>query len=79
MLAIAAFYGVFRGVRIIVDMRLQDRIEGPARATVTSAAEFLGGLVGIAAFGLWALWGLWGILALAVATVAVLPRALGRE
>lgn len=79
VLAIAAFYGVFRGVRIIVDMRLQDRIEGPARATVTSAAEFLGGLVGIAAFGLWALWGLWGILALAVATVAVLPRALGRE
>lgn len=72
LLAIAVFYGVFRAVRVIVDMRLQDRIRGRARATVTSSAEFLGGVVGIAAFGLWALWGLWGMLALAVVAVAFL-------
>lgn len=76
VLAIAAFYGVFRGVRVIVDMRLQERIRGRARATVTSAAECVGGLIGIGAFGLWALWGLWGMLALAAVAVVALPRAL---
>ena len=73
VLAIAAFYGVFRAVRVVVDMRLQHRIRGAARATVTSAAEFVGGVLGIAAFGLWAVWGVWGILALAVVIVVALP------
>lgn len=73
VLAIAAFYGVFRAVRVVVDMRLQHRITGSARATVTSTAEFAGGVLGIGAFGLWALWGVWGLLALATVVVAALP------
>lgn len=76
VLAIAAFYGVFRAVRVVVDMRLQHRIRGAARATVTSAAEFVGGVLGIAAFGLWAVWGVWGILALAVVIVVALPALI---
>lgn len=74
--AIAVFYGIFRAVRTVVDLRVQQRITGPARATVTSTAEFGGGLLGVVAFGLWALAGLWGILALAAVVVATLPWSL---
>ena len=36
---VALFYGLYRAVLVVADARLQERITGPARATVTSVAN----------------------------------------
>ncbi|MHA6629106.1 MFS transporter [Pseudonocardia sichuanensis] len=51
--AVALFYGGYRAVLVVVDARLQERIEGRSRATVTSVAS-LG--TELATFGLYAAW-----------------------
>ncbi|MEV6274686.1 MFS transporter [Nocardia sp. NPDC051832] len=84
--AIGAAYGVVYNSTVIAEARLQDSIEGPARATVTSVAGLLAELVALAIFGFVALATLWlsmattlallgvVILAIALVTPAWLPR-----
>lgn len=74
--AVAAFYGLYRAVLVVVDARLQDRIENRSRATVTSVAG-LG--VDVASFGLYAAWAIGEVPVVALlglATAAVLPWLL---
>jgi MFS family permease len=74
--AVALFYGGYRAVLVVVDARLQDRIESRSRATVTSVAS-----VGaeVAAFGIYAAWALGEVPLVAVlglVVAAVLPVLL---
>ena len=72
LLGVAVFYGLHQMVLIVVAARLQERIEGTARATVTSVASLGTELVAIALFAAWAFQGLllvasiWLIVALAL-------------
>lgn len=73
---VALFYGLYRLVLVVVDGRLQERIDGPARATVTSVAG-LG--ADVASFGVYAAWALGGVsmvAALLLVVTAALPRLL---
>ncbi|MBA3267708.1 MAG: MFS transporter [Acidimicrobiia bacterium] len=79
VVGIALAYGLYQLVLVVTDTRLQQRIEGPARATVTSVAA-----VGMefSAVGLYAAWALeLPVLVAAVALVmaAALPRLLRPE
>ena len=72
LIAVTAFYGVHRLVMVVADARLQERIEGGSRATVTSVASLGSELVAIALFGAWALGGLAAVAVLiALAGVAL--------
>lgn len=76
LVGVAVFYALHQMVLVVVDARLQHRIEGPARATVTSVAS-LGTELG--ALGLFAVWALDGLLPVAAAWLLValaLPRWL---
>jgi MFS family permease len=55
LVAVAAFYGGYRAVLVVVDARLQERIASSSRATVTSVA---GVGIDMATFGLLAVWAL---------------------
>lgn len=73
--AVAVFYGLFRAVLVVAETRLQHRITGPHRATVTSVAGMGSELATLLVYGAWAL-GATGALALLAA--AVVPAlALG--
>ena len=76
---VAVFYGLYRIVLVAVGSRLQDAIEGPARATVSSVAALLSELAAIAIYGLWAVDGLAPITALIMLLAVVLPWALRRR
>ena len=54
---VALFYGLYRAVLVVVDARLQERITGPARATVTSVANVVAELPAFAVYAAWALGG----------------------
>jgi MFS family permease len=74
--AVAVFYGAYRCVLVVVDARLQERIESRSRATVTSVA---GVGTDIATFGVYAAWALGTIplvAALGVLLAVALPRLL---
>jgi MFS family permease len=74
--AVAVFYGAYRCVLVVVDARLQERIESRSRATVTSVA---GVGTDIATFGVYAAWALGAIplvAALGVLIAVALPRLL---
>jgi hypothetical protein len=74
--AVAVFYGAYRCVLVVVDARLQERIESRSRATVTSVA---GVGTDIATFGVYAAWALGTIplvAALGVLIAVALPRLL---
>ncbi|WP_241042398.1 MFS transporter [Pseudonocardia alaniniphila] len=74
--ALAAFYGAYRCVLVVVDARLQERIESRSRATVTSVA---GIGTDIATFGVYAAWAVGAIplvAALGVLISVALPRLL---
>jgi len=73
---IALFYGLYRMVLVVVDARLQARVQGPARATVTSVAGLGLELVGLAVFGIWAAGGALLVAALWTVAAAALPCAL---
>lgn len=76
LVAVAAFYGLYRVVLVVVDARLQARIAGPARATVTSVAGFGVELAGLALFGIWAAGGLLAVVAVWLVVAVALPRLL---
>lgn len=76
LLGIALAYGLYQLVLVVTDARLQERIEGSARATVTSVAA-VGAEVGAAAlYVLWALELPVLIAAVVLAAAAALPRLL---
>ncbi len=76
LVLVAGFYGVYQAVLVVVDARLQERITGRARATVTSVTSLGVELAGLAVFGAWALGGLPPVVALIAAVAAALPRLL---
>jgi MFS family permease len=55
LVGVAVFYGVYRAVLVVVDARLQARITGSARATVTSVAGLGTELATFALYAAWAL------------------------
>ncbi|MEV6557055.1 MFS transporter [Nocardia sp. NPDC051756] len=76
--AIGLSYGIVYNAGVVAGARLQDAIEGPARATVTSVSGLLGEVVALAVFAFAALatawWSMSTMLALLGATI--LPIAL---
>ncbi|MFD6155589.1 MFS transporter [Nocardia sp. NPDC060256] len=76
--AIGSSYGIIYNAGVVAGARLQDAIEGPARATVTSASGLLGEVVALVVFAFAALtttwWSMAAILAFLGATM--LPIAL---
>ncbi|MEV0680732.1 MFS transporter [Actinosynnema sp. NPDC050436] len=73
---VAVAYGLYRSVLVVAETRLQERITGPARATVTSVAG-LGSEV--ASYGVYAAWVVGGVPLVSLGILAVallLPRAL---
>ncbi|MDX6556015.1 MAG: hypothetical protein QOD86_2210 [Miltoncostaeaceae bacterium] len=77
VVGIVAFYGVYRLAVVIADARLQERIEGAARATVTSAAGLATDVAAMALYGAWALGGLGLVTALAALAALTVPGLLG--
>jgi hypothetical protein len=76
LIGVFAFYGLYQLVDVTAAARLQQRIGGAARATVSSVAALLSELSAFAIYAAWALGGATG-LAVVVAAVAVgLPRWL---
>ncbi|HEU5475069.1 MAG TPA: MFS transporter [Actinophytocola sp.] len=71
--AVAVFYGVYRMVVVVADARLQARIAGPARATVTSVAGLGIEVVALLVFGAWALGGTLLVTAVMLVIAAALP------
>ncbi len=74
--AVVLFYGGYGAAHVVVDARLQDRIDSRSRATVTSVAG-LG--IEVATFGIYAAWAIGevtAVAALGVALAAVLPALL---
>jgi hypothetical protein len=68
--ATAVFYGLYLAVLVVSEARLQARITGPHRATITSVAG-LG--IEVAALLVFAAWALAGAAAVAVLVLAVVP------
>ncbi|MBB6565403.1 MFS family permease [Kribbella sandramycini] len=68
---IALGYGVLQLVIVVAEARLQDAIEGPARATVTSTASFFSGVFAIAVYVGFAVGAVWLPLATLVAGLTV--------
>jgi hypothetical protein len=76
VVAVALFYGAYRTVLVVVDARLQERIDSRSRATVTSVA---GVGTDLATFGVYAAWAIGAVPLMAVLGVlvaAALPRLL---
>jgi MFS family permease len=79
LVAVTAGYGLYRLVLVVVEARLQERITGRARATVTSAASLASEGSALLVYAAWALGGL-GLVAAVVGLVALaLPRLLGGD
>jgi MFS family permease len=68
--AVALFYAIYLAVLVVAEARLQDRISGPYRATLTSVA---GVGVETAALLVFASWGVGGAAGVALLVVAVVP------
>ncbi|MHC8503948.1 MFS transporter [Pseudonocardia artemisiae] len=73
---LAVFYGLYRMVLVVADVRLQDRITGSARATMTSVASLGGEVASIAVFAAWALGGAVAVGGLVLLMAGTLPRLL---
>lgn len=73
---VAVFYGLYRLVLVRADATLQARIDGAARATVTSAAGLGAEFATFALYGAWTLGGLPLVTAQVCVTAALLPRLL---
>jgi MFS family permease len=71
--AVAVFYAIYLAVLVVAEARLQDRITGPYRATLTSVA---GVGVEMAALLVFAAWAVGGAVGVAVLVVAVVPVVL---
>jgi MFS family permease len=72
--ALAVAYGLYLAVLVASEARLQERIDGPYRATVTSVAGLGIELAGLLVFAVWALG---GGTATALLVLAVVPVVAG--
>lgn len=73
---VAVFYGLYRLVLVAADARLQARIAGTARATVTSVAGLGSEFATFALYGAWTLGGLPLVTVQVCVTAVMLPRLL---
>ncbi|MEA2827296.1 MAG: hypothetical protein QOG43_1735 [Actinomycetota bacterium] len=73
---VAVAYGLYQLVLVVANVRLQARIEGPSRATVTSVASLGTELSAAVLVGAWAADRPWLVTVVAVAVAAALPRLL---
>lgn len=73
---VTIFYGIHRLVMVIADARLQARIEGGSRATVTSVASLASEIVAVGLFVAWALGGLGLVIVIAVVAAVTLGPGL---
>ncbi|WP_456574217.1 MFS transporter [Blastococcus sp. SYSU D00820] len=76
---VALGYGLYLAVLVVAEARLQERIPGPNRATVTSVAGLGVELASLAVFAAWAAGGLAGAAVLVLATLPLVGRALGPD
>jgi hypothetical protein len=73
---LAAFHGLWRLAAVVADARLQSRVAGPARATVTSLAGLAADLAGFALYAAWATGGAGTAAVLAALTALAVPALL---
>ncbi|RBY77710.1 MFS transporter [Geodermatophilus sp. TF02-6] len=73
---LAACYGLYLAVLVVAEARLQERIAGPYRATVTSVAGLGLELASLLVFGAWALGGPVAVAAVFLAAVPVVAAGL---
>ena len=78
LVGVALYYGLYRAVLVVADARLQERITGPARATVTSTANVVAELPSFAVYAAWALGGTAAMTVLVALVAALLPVLLRR-
>ncbi|MGY1821951.1 MFS transporter [Geodermatophilus sp. SYSU D00079] len=78
LVALAAAYGVYVAVLVVGEARLQHRITGPHRATVTSVAGLGLELASLPVFAAWALGGLGGVAVVVLAVVPLVAAGLRR-
>lgn len=74
---IALFYGIYRMVLVVSDTRLQMRVDGAARATVTSVAGLGTELITLLLYAVWPVGGVVGVAGLGLTAALMLPFALG--
>ena len=79
LVGVALYYGLYRSVLVVADARLQERITGPARATVTSVANVVAELPSFAVYAAWALGGTAAMTVLVALVAALLPVLLRRS
>ncbi|MGY1624654.1 MFS transporter [Geodermatophilus sp. SYSU D00965] len=78
LVALAVAYGVYIAVLVVGEARLQHRITGPHRATITSVAGLGLELASLPVFAAWALGGLGGVAVVVLAVVPVVAAGLRR-
>jgi MFS family permease len=76
--AVAVGYGLHLAVLVVAEARLQERIRGRYRATLTSVAALGTELTALLVYAAWALRGTLGVAVLVLAAVPVLALALRR-
>lgn len=76
LVAVTAFYGVYRAAVVVADARLQERVASGARATVSSVASLGTEIACFAVYGIWALGGLLPVAAVWLVVAAALPWLL---
>lgn len=74
--AIGASYGIVYNATVVAGARLQDAIEGPARATVTSVSGLAAEVIALAVFGFAALATTWFSMSTTVALLGTLLLAI---
>jgi hypothetical protein len=79
LLGLALFYGLYRAVLVVADARLQARIVGSARATVTSVANVVAEFAAFAVYGAWVIGGSTAVAVLVAAVALTLPVLLRRR
>jgi predicted MFS family arabinose efflux permease len=79
LLVAALFYGLYLAVLVVAEARLQARITGPHRATITSVAGLGIEVASLLVFAAWALGGALATALLVLAVVPVVARGLRTE
>jgi MFS family permease len=76
LVAVAVFYALYLAVLVVAETRLQDRIEGSRRATITSVAGVGIEVAALAVFGAYAAAGTAGVAVVVLAVVPVVAAGL---
>jgi MFS family permease len=76
LVAVSAAYGLYIALLVVGEARLQHRITGPHRATVTSVAGLGIELASLPVFAAWALGGLGGVAAVVLLVVPLVAAGL---